>query len=237
MRLHDTVRPVDVLGEEQFASDRYRMQVRRVLATLEERFAVAPSRASELLDRRHRDLAVGARDRRFLGKVAQGDYPKLMAWVGIINSLPEVTRAVAAVEEVRRLGRRCSQAGEGAKAPLFGRSHCGVALDCPCGQRAAAPSRPENLPPGLAGRENSPCRLGSPSLLLHVRVSCHAYYVQRAGDDPGPRSASGRVCFRTPRSSSSLTARLCGLCEPRPGTRTAGARASWLICAAAATLR
>jgi hypothetical protein len=107
-----------VLGEEQFAPDRYRMRVRRVLATLEERLAVAPPRASELLDRRHRDLAVGARDRCFLGKAAQGDYTKLMAWVGIINSLPEVTRAVAAVEEVRRLGRRCST--RRAKGPKTG---------------------------------------------------------------------------------------------------------------------
>jgi hypothetical protein len=76
MRLPDTVQPVDVLGEEQFASDRYRMQVRRVLATLEERLGVAPSRASELLDRRHRDLAVGARDRRLFGQGGARRLPK-----------------------------------------------------------------------------------------------------------------------------------------------------------------
>jgi GST-like protein len=50
----------------------------------------------------------------FLGKPAEADYPKLMAWVATINSRPAVTRALAAVDEVRA---KTTQFDKAADAP------------------------------------------------------------------------------------------------------------------------
>ena len=57
----------------------------------------------------------------FLGKPAEADYPKLMAWVATINSRPAVTRALAAVDEARAKTTVFDKAGEGAKDRVFGR--------------------------------------------------------------------------------------------------------------------
>jgi len=51
---------------------------------------------------------------------AEAGYPKLMAWVATINSRPAVTRALAAVDEVRAKTTAFDKAGEGAKGRLFG---------------------------------------------------------------------------------------------------------------------
>jgi GSH-dependent disulfide-bond oxidoreductase len=52
---------------------------------------------------------------------AEAGYPKLMAWVTMINSRPAVTRALAAVDEVRAKTTQFDKAGDGAKDRLFGR--------------------------------------------------------------------------------------------------------------------
>ena len=57
----------------------------------------------------------------FLDKPTEADHPKLMAWVAAINSRPAVTRALAAVDEVRAKTTAFDKAGEGAKDRLFGR--------------------------------------------------------------------------------------------------------------------
>jgi GSH-dependent disulfide-bond oxidoreductase len=44
-----------------------------------------------------------------------------MAWVATINNRPAVTRALAAVDEVRAKTTAFDKAGEGAKDRLFGR--------------------------------------------------------------------------------------------------------------------
>ena len=58
----------------------------------------------------------------FLGEPAEADYPKLMmTWVGTINSRPAMTRALAAVDEVRAKTTQFDTAGEVARDRLFGR--------------------------------------------------------------------------------------------------------------------
>ena len=52
---------------------------------------------------------------------AEADYPKLMAWVGTINNRPAVTRALAAIDEVRANTTQFDKADDGAKDPLLGR--------------------------------------------------------------------------------------------------------------------
>jgi len=44
-----------------------------------------------------------------------------MVWVATINNRPAVTRALAAVDEVRAKATAFDKAGEGAKDRLFGR--------------------------------------------------------------------------------------------------------------------
>jgi GST-like protein len=96
--------------------------VRRVLATLEERLSVVAflGGQSYLIA----DIATFPWVRgvgTFLGKAAEADYPKLMSWVATINSRPAVTRALAAVDEVRAKTTAFDKAGEAAKDRLFGR--------------------------------------------------------------------------------------------------------------------
>jgi len=97
-------------------------QVRRVLATLEGRLVVAPflgGQSYSIADIATFPWARGVGT--FLGKPAEADYPKLMAWVATINSRPAVARALAAVDEVRAKTTQFDKAGEGAKDRLFGR--------------------------------------------------------------------------------------------------------------------
>ena len=57
----------------------------------------------------------------FLGKPAEADYPKLMTWLGTINSRPAATRALAAVDEVRAKMTQFDKAGEVDRDRRFGR--------------------------------------------------------------------------------------------------------------------
>jgi GST-like protein len=105
-----------------YSLDRYRTQVRRVLTTLEERLGVVPflgGQSYSIADIATFPWARGVGT--FLGTAAEADYPKLMAWVATINSRPAVTRALAAVDEVRTKTTQFDKAGEGAKDRLFGR--------------------------------------------------------------------------------------------------------------------
>ena len=57
----------------------------------------------------------------FLGKPAEAEYPKLMAWVATIDRRPAVARALAAVDGVRAKTTAFDKAGDEAKDRLFGR--------------------------------------------------------------------------------------------------------------------
>ena len=56
-----------------------------------------------------------------LGKPAEADYPKLMAWVGTIAARPAVVRALAKVDEVRAKTTQFDKADAEAMDRLFGR--------------------------------------------------------------------------------------------------------------------
>ena len=56
-----------------------------------------------------------------IGKAAEGDYPRLMAWVAGIAARPAVVRALGAVDEVRTKVTQFEQADAGAMDRLFGR--------------------------------------------------------------------------------------------------------------------
>jgi GST-like protein len=105
-----------------YSLDRYRTQVRRVLAALEERLGIVPflgGQSYSIADIATFPWARGAGT--FLGKPAEADCPKLMAWVATINSRPAVTHALAAVDEVRAKTTQFEKAADGAKDRLFGR--------------------------------------------------------------------------------------------------------------------
>jgi GSH-dependent disulfide-bond oxidoreductase len=96
--------------------------VRRVLATLEQRLGVVPFLAGQSYSIANIATFPWARGgATFLGKAAEADYPKLLAWVATINSRPAVTRALAAVDEVRAKTTQFDKAADGAKDRLFGR--------------------------------------------------------------------------------------------------------------------
>jgi len=57
----------------------------------------------------------------FLGKPAEADYAKLMSWVETIAARPAVTRALAAVDDVRSKTTQFDKAGAEAMDRLFGR--------------------------------------------------------------------------------------------------------------------
>jgi GSH-dependent disulfide-bond oxidoreductase len=98
--------------------------VRRALTTLEERLGVVPFLGGESYSIADIATFLWARGvGTFLGKAAEADYPKLMAWVATISSRRAVTRASAAVDEVRAKTTAFDKAGDGAKDRLFGRGH------------------------------------------------------------------------------------------------------------------
>src|SRR3981189_1545877 len=84
-----------------YSLDRYRTQVRRVLEVLEGRLAVVPFLGGQSYS--IADIATFPWARNvgtFLGKAAEADYPKLMAWVAGIAARPAIGRALAAVDGV-----------------------------------------------------------------------------------------------------------------------------------------
>jgi GSH-dependent disulfide-bond oxidoreductase len=105
-----------------YSRDRYRTQVRRALDVLEKRLAVVPFLGGESYS--IADIATFPWARNvgtFLGKPAEADYPKLMAWVATIAARPAVARALAAVDDVRTKTTQFDRAGAEAMDRLFGR--------------------------------------------------------------------------------------------------------------------
>jgi GST-like protein len=105
-----------------YSLDRYRTQVRRALDVLEKRLAVVPCLGGEGYS--IADIATFPWARNvgtFLGKPAEADYPKLMAWVTTIAARPAVERALAAVDDVRTKTTQFDRAGTAAMDRLFGR--------------------------------------------------------------------------------------------------------------------
>jgi GSH-dependent disulfide-bond oxidoreductase len=105
-----------------YSLDRYRTQVRRALDVLEKRLAVVPFLGGESYS--IADIATFPWARNvgtFLGKPAEADYPKLMAWVTTIAARPAVKRALAAVDDVRTKTTQFDRAGAEAMDRLFGR--------------------------------------------------------------------------------------------------------------------
>jgi len=105
-----------------YSLDRYRTQVRRALEVLEKRLAVVPFLGGECYS--IADIATFPWARNvgtFLGKAAEADYPKLMAWAATIAARPSVARALAAVDDVRMKTTQFDRAGVEAMDRLFGR--------------------------------------------------------------------------------------------------------------------
>ena len=105
-----------------YALDRYRTQVRRVLDVLEQRLGAAPWLGGA--DYSIADIATFPWARglgMFLGKAAEQDYPKLMAWVAAIASRPAIVKALAAVEDVRTKTTAFDKAAPEMLDKIFGR--------------------------------------------------------------------------------------------------------------------
>ena len=105
-----------------YGLDRYRTQVRRALDVLDTRLGVTPFLGGESYS--IADIATFPWVRNvgtFLGKPAEADYPKMMAWVGTIAARPAVVRAFAKVDEVRTRTTQFDKADAGAMDRLFGR--------------------------------------------------------------------------------------------------------------------
>ncbi len=85
-----------------YALERYRTQAKRVLEVLESRLAETPFLGGP--EYSIADIATFPWARNvgpLLGKAAEADYPKLMAWVAGIATRPAVVKALAAVDDVR----------------------------------------------------------------------------------------------------------------------------------------
>jgi len=105
-----------------YSLDRYRTQVHRALEVLEKRLAEVPFLGGESYS--IADIATFPWARNvgtFLGKAAEGDYPKLMAWVAKIAARPAIGRALAAVDDVRTKTTQFDKANAEAMDRLFGR--------------------------------------------------------------------------------------------------------------------
>jgi GSH-dependent disulfide-bond oxidoreductase len=105
-----------------YALERYRTQVRRALEVLDARLGAAAFLGGGAYS--IADIATFPWARNvgsFLGKPAEADYPKLMAWVTTIALRPAVARALAKVEEVRAKTTQFDKADAAAMDRLFGR--------------------------------------------------------------------------------------------------------------------
>jgi len=105
-----------------YAVDRYRTQVRRVLDVLEQRLGTAPWLGGA--DYSIADIATFPWARgvgTFLGKAAEQEYAKLMAWVAAIASRPAVVKALAAADDVRTKTTAFDKAAPDMLDKVFGR--------------------------------------------------------------------------------------------------------------------
>jgi GSH-dependent disulfide-bond oxidoreductase len=105
-----------------YAIDRYRTQVCRALDVLDTRLGVAPFLGGGSYSIAEIATFPWARGvGTFLGKPAEADYPRLMAWVATIAARPAVVRALAAVDGVRAKTTQFDKADAEAMDRLFGR--------------------------------------------------------------------------------------------------------------------
>jgi GST-like protein len=105
-----------------YAVDRYRTQVRRLLDVLEQRLGRTPWLGGA--DYSIADMATFPWARllgTLLGKAAEQDYPKLMSWVAAIASRPAIGRALAAVDDVRARTTAFDKATPDTLDKVFGR--------------------------------------------------------------------------------------------------------------------
>jgi GSH-dependent disulfide-bond oxidoreductase len=105
-----------------YALDRYRTQVRRALEVLNRRLGAVQFLGGGSYT--IADIATFPWARNvgtFLGKSAEADYPRLMAWAATIAARPAVVRALAAVDEVRAKTTQFDKADAEAMDRLFGR--------------------------------------------------------------------------------------------------------------------
>jgi GST-like protein len=105
-----------------YSLDRYRTQVRKALDALETRLGEVPflgGRSYSIADMATFPWARGVG--MFLGKAAEADYPKLMAWVETIASRLAVQRALAALDDVRTKTTQFDKAEPEALDRFFGR--------------------------------------------------------------------------------------------------------------------
>jgi GSH-dependent disulfide-bond oxidoreductase len=105
-----------------YSLDRYRTQVRRTLEVMEKRLGEVPYLGGQSYS--IADIATFPWVRNtgtFLGKAAEAEYPKIMAWVARIAARPAVVKALAAVDDVRTKTTQFDAANESAKDRLFGR--------------------------------------------------------------------------------------------------------------------
>src|SRR5262245_2750753 len=111
-----------------YALDRYRTQVRRVLDVLEERLQEAPWLGGA--DYSIADMATFPWARAvgtLIGKTTEQQYPKLMSWVAAIASRPAVVKALAAVDDVRARTTAFDKAAPDMLDKVFGRGAYAVA--------------------------------------------------------------------------------------------------------------
>lgn len=105
-----------------YALSRYRTQVGRTLDVLEKRLADQPYLAGK--EYTIADMATFPWSRNIgalMGKEAEADYPKTMAWVATIAQRPAVVKALAQVDDVRTKTTQFDKADAGMLDKVFGR--------------------------------------------------------------------------------------------------------------------
>ncbi|MSO76814.1 MAG: glutathione S-transferase family protein [Alphaproteobacteria bacterium] len=105
-----------------YSLDRYRTQTRRVLDVLEARLAARPFLGGAAYS--IADMATFPWARNvgpLLGKAAESDYPKLMAWVATLAARPAIVQALAAVDDVRARTTQFDKAAPELLDKVFGR--------------------------------------------------------------------------------------------------------------------
>jgi GST-like protein len=105
-----------------YALDRYRTQVRRVLDVLEQRLSAVPYLGGDSYS--IADIATWPWTRllgMFLGESAAMDYPKVTAWAAGISARPAAQRTVKQVDDVRTRTTQFDKAQADMMDKIFGR--------------------------------------------------------------------------------------------------------------------
>ncbi len=111
-----------------YSKSRYTTQVHRVFAAMEQRLGETPYLGGA--EYTIADIATYPWARNIpvlLGADAAGQYPNVMAWVGVINERPAVKRALASVDDVRAKTTQFDKAEPDKLDKLFGRGQYAAA--------------------------------------------------------------------------------------------------------------